>query len=50
MFPGKIDNLIASCGHCPDFRVEPIDTLISIHVQVRDKAAPDKTYPHFWHR
>ena len=49
MFLGKIDDLGASCGNCADFHLKTINALICIHMQLGDKAAPDKAHFHFCH-
>src|SRR5258708_2196286 len=42
------DRLTARCNR-GDLRIEPVDPLIGIHVQLGHKAAPDKSHSDFCH-
>src|SRR5262249_60949960 len=45
----KIAPVVARRAHRRDLRVEPIDPLIGVHVQLSDKAASDKAYSYCRH-
>src|ERR1700677_2628102 len=48
--PGrKRDNMLSPRSDCPDFDVDAVDTPISGHVKLRNKAAPDQTDLDFRH-
>src|SRR5262245_42717332 len=45
----KIVDVSSACSNCADFRLDPINALIRIHVQLGDEPAPYEAYSHFWH-
>jgi len=49
MLFGKIDDVGSTCGDRADFRLDPINALIRIHMQFGDEPAPYEAYSHFWH-
>jgi len=49
MLFGKIHDVGSACSERADFRLDPINALIRIHVQLGDEPAPYEAYSHFWH-
>jgi len=49
MLLGKIEHMVAARGNRRHLRVEPIDPLIGVHVQLGNKPASDKAYSDFRH-
>src|SRR5499427_153047 len=47
---GKIAHMVAARGNRRQLRVEPIDPLIGVHVQLGNKPTSDKAYSDFRHR
>jgi hypothetical protein len=45
----KIDDLGSACSDCADFRLDPINALIRIHMQLGDEPTSYEAYSHFWH-
>jgi hypothetical protein len=46
---GKVDNMVTPRRDSLDFDIDAIDTPVSIHVQLRNEAAPGQTDPDFRH-
>ena len=47
---GKVKDVIAARGYRDHLGINPVNTLVSIHMQFGDKAASDKTDRYLWHR
>src|SRR5262245_31875447 len=50
MLFGKIEHMVAARGNRRQLRVQPIDPLIGVHVQLGNKPTSDKAYSDFRHR
>ena len=47
---GELEDMVAARGNRRHLRVEPIDPLIGVHVQLGNKPTSDKAYSDFRHR